>query len=285
VSLLLYGAINEATGRRRGVAVWQLLHSLMKENAKVVDYCVDRMTLAAAVCDYDSLRTYYRLIAPMCEMKDSNTAKRAEFVTLKVHEWWKKSLMRFWKDSDHHIDQVIRIAQLSPNFRAVLRARPEIIQEYVAWLTKYPNPPDARSSSLAAPRPAAPPRWGRKALEPNVRDSPFTGAYHWPVAEKIARLEQIRDDRVDLSDAGYDSDDATEVQHFETGETLEIRDPNHQWSVGKVELKLGRLVKVRYIASSAHGGREESAWLMENSKRLAKLNSGYTSQAQIQGFR
>jgi len=69
-----------------------------------------------------------------------------------------------------------------------------------------------------------------------------------------------------MSDAGYDSDDACQDQHFEKGDALEIRDHTQQWVNGKVNQKLGRLVEVRF--PGAHM-QDMNTWIMESSKRLA----------------
>jgi len=192
---------------------------------------------------YDQIRSYFRILASLVNMKDSLSTKRIEWIMTSLLTVM-KAQAKFWKITDFCIEHLIRMAKRTPECAAWLSTRPTAYDWVLTWLTANPR----------APR-------GYDPAETTILHKPGKGpaetgsayaASHYPThvglspRRKHAALDLLKNgqplDKDDCTDSDIDLQDRT----FEVGQWVDCLDSANKWLCAQVVAVSGTKILIHY---------------------------------------
>jgi len=263
--------LQEATTRRRGRAINDIVIHQCWENERVSQNVVSLIFAGIEANSYDQIRSYFRVLASLVALKDSLAPKRTDWILTSLLNVMKVQA-KFWKITDFCIEHLIRMAKRTPEVQAWLQARAAQFEWVLTWLTANPRPPrgydPAETTILHKPGkgPAETGYASAAAFATHVGLSP---------RKKHAALDLIRQsqpiDKDDCTDSDIDLQDRT----FEIGQWVDCLDQGNKWLCAQVVVFSHGKIQIKYDGWSDRW----NAWYDRASPRIQPFGK-YTTPEQ-----
>ena len=280
MALLVYPDINNgflvhllqlAATRKKGQIVSAAICHLCRNNEAQTQLLVQCIRRGLEWFDFDSIRSYFRVLTALVLLKDDLQAVRVAAIMSMLLDVIRAQL-RFWKISDFCLDHLIRIAKLSPLALQYIHSHPSDLEPLLNFTFSYPDPPTTshryQMQSTAAGVQLFKPREHYSVSRPQ---SAFE-AYGLPTRTKLAVLGSLmRGGEVDdAAGAGSDSDQDFSERVLEEGQWIDALDTASKWLCAQVVSVAGSKVLVRY-----------SGWCFAPETRLLLADGGEISAKDV----
>ena len=256
MALLVYPDINNgflvhllqlAATRKKGQIVSGAICHLCRNNEALTQLLVQCIRRGLEWFDFDSIRSYFRVLTALVLLKDDLQAVRVAAIVSMLLEVIRAQL-RFWKISDFCLDHLIRIAKLSPLALQYIHSHTSDLEPLLNFISTYPDPPTTthryQLQTTAAGVQLFKPREHYSVSRPQ---SAFE-AYGMPTRTKLAVLESLmRGGEVDeAAGTGSDSDQDFSERVLEDGQWVDALDTASKWLCAQVVSVAGTKVLLRY---------------------------------------
>ena len=284
MALLLYPDINNgflvhllqlASGRKKGQIVSAFVLHLCYDNPKVSDLVVACIRRGLEWFDWDSVRSYFRVLTSLTMLQDGLQQKRVADIAHMLLEVIARQA-KFWKITDLSIDHLIRIARRSPLALQYLHQHTAEVEPLLSFLTTYPEPPVPRSFTHHLPSPSSSIQLWKPAHEhfTQQRSPSAFEVYGLSNRAKSAAIDAIMRGQ-ELSDEGggaSDSDTDFSDRVLHVGEWIDTLDTANKWLCAQVLQVEGSRVLVRYSGWSD----KWNEWHDMSSTKILKLGTRTT---------
>ena len=236
-----------AATRKKGQIVSAAICHLCRNNETLTLLLVQCIRRGMEWFDFDSIRSYFRVLTALVLLKDDLQAVRVAAIIAMLLDLIRAQL-RYWKISDFCIDHLIRIAKLSPLALQYIHSHTSDLEPLLNFLSSYPDPPTPnhryQMQSSAAGVQLFKPREHYNVSRPQ---SAFE-AYGLPTRTKLAVLESLmRGGEVDdAAGTGSDSDQDFSERVLEEGQWVDACDTASKWLCAQVVSVAGTKVLLRY---------------------------------------
>ena len=237
-----------AATRKKGHIVAGAICHLCYNNEALTQLMVNCIRRGLEWFDFDSIRSYFRVLTALVLLKDELQAVRVAAIVGMLLEVIRLQL-RYWKTSQYCIDHLIRIAKLSPLALQYLHSHTSDLEPLLNFLSSYPDPPTPSTRyQLQSPTTTAVQLFKPREHYNIQRPQSAYEAYGLPTRVQLAVLESVmRGGEVDeAAGTGSDSDQDYSERVLEEGQWIDALDTASKWLCAQVVQVAGSRVHVRY---------------------------------------
>ena len=235
-----------AANRKKGQIVSAAICHLCRNNDALTSLLVQCIRRGLEWFDFDSIRSYFRVLTALVLLKDDLQAVRVAAIMGMLLEVIRAQL-RYWKTTDTCCDHLIRLAKLSPLALQYIHSHTSDLEPLLNFFSSHPDPPTPHRYQLQSSAAGVQLFKPREHYNVSRPQSAFE-AYGMPTRTKLAVLENLmRGGEVDdAAGTGSDSDQDFSERVLEEGQWVDALDTASKWLCAQVVSVAGSKVLLRY---------------------------------------
>jgi len=217
----LYHVMLQASTRKRGVHIAQMICHLCWENIALTKDIVGYISIGLEELTDDEIRPYFRMLMALVKIPDSVQNERVDLV-LASYLGVMAVQQKYWKMTMTCAEHLIRMAKKVPQVYAWMNANFNKWEWVMGYISTYPKPPGVDSNIRFL-------KESRHGVQGYQQERGYQMYPGIPPRDKLAALEAIRDGaQLDTNNA-TDSDEDLNDRVFVLGQWVDCKDSVQKW--------------------------------------------------------